>query len=137
MCRVRVSGPSSPFLAAGTALALGQAAEARESRDEAEVVMRLYTNMFQASAPGMFGPDTPIKAVLDRAAANAGEELSDRPVLQARVRNAIGVTYYSLGMLSEAETRMRPALEFFRRELGDQDRRTIMAMNDWAPLYYW
>jgi tetratricopeptide (TPR) repeat protein len=93
--------------------------EARTSAGITEEINRFLTeDLLAAAQPEVLGKDVTIRAALDIAARRIDKAFSDRPAIEAAVRQTIGETYQSLGLLSEAESQERRALELRRRVLG-------------------
>ncbi len=70
----------------------------------------------------------------DRAIATARSEFRDQPLIRADLLGAIGSTMLDLGLRDKAASALAEALEIRRRELGDNDRRTISAITMLATL---
>jgi tetratricopeptide (TPR) repeat protein len=73
--------------------------------------------------------------ILGRAARTAGERFQDRPRIYARLRDAIGETYGSLGMFRQAEEQLEEALNVRRRTSGDGSPETLLSMKHLSFLY--
>jgi non-specific serine/threonine protein kinase/serine/threonine-protein kinase len=76
-----------------------------------------------------------VREALDAAAAKAGEQFANEPLLEAAVRQTIGETYRSLGELALAVPQADRAVELFERTLGRDDTRTLRAVSMQATLY--
>lgn len=97
----------------------------RRPRPAEEIDAALAT--FDRIAADVHGVDV-ARRVLDefvlRRAADALEpRFADQPLVQAQIRAAIGTTYRTLGLYTEAEPHLRAALELRRRELGESHER--------------
>lgn len=73
--------------------------------------------------------------LLQQGAAKIDNELADQPLIQARLRHALGEAYQSLGYYEDAETHLLQAIDTFRTALGDQHAKTLHCMVALADLY--
>jgi serine/threonine protein kinase/tetratricopeptide (TPR) repeat protein len=73
--------------------------------------------------------------VLKRALAAAETRFSTQPTLQARLKLSIGVTYFALGMMDQAEAALLAARELYERSLGSEAMPTMEAANALANVY--
>jgi len=98
------------------------AVEAREqadrAREQAVATVEFLQRMLGAVDPNANGRDVTVREVLDAAAARLDAELAAQPLVQAGLRETIGQTYLSLGLLDEAEVQLRRALEQRLQLLG-------------------
>jgi len=119
----------------GAGVALWQASVARSARDRAETardetaraltqsqaVTAFLVGLFEESDP----QESPVDDVTARDLLRRGigriEGLSDQPLVQARVLEAVGRVYRSLGQLDEARTLLERALANRRAALGHED----------------
>jgi len=87
---------------------------ARE-RDKAERAASFLTEMITLTDPyfGIRG-DVPIWRLLDRASQRAAQELGDFPQLEANLRETIGISYSSLGLIEKADAELQRAVELQR-----------------------
>lgn len=108
---------------------------ARE-RDKVQRINDFLKSMLSAADPTQFGPDVPIREVLDAAAQRVESELSDDPVIEATVRDTIGQTYLQLGMYEPAETHLVKALELRREHLGPIHPSTLNSTANVAALRF-
>jgi len=106
-------------LLAGTVLATTGLVRAREDRDLARREERrarairdfLVDRMLQAASPSRGrGPDTPVRAVLDAAAAEVEEALRDEPGLRCAIHTTLSQSYSILGLYRESEEHADRAL---------------------------
>jgi eukaryotic-like serine/threonine-protein kinase len=103
-----------------------QAAIASEQRREAEAalatsdtVSRFLRSILIAADPREVGQDVTMRDALDQAALRIEEELGDSPIVEMRVREAIGSTYRTLAMHTQAEIHLIRAQELARQMLGE------------------
>ena len=72
------------------------------------------------------------ESVLGRAAARIDQQFTDQPETEAALRLAVGDTYRALGLYAQARPQLERALEVRRRNLGDDEQRTLEAMRSLA-----
>ena len=106
---------------------------ALQARDEANAVTEFLTGMLSAADPGRQGRDVLVRDALDKAAATI-TDLGPRPLLEARVRMAIGRTYEGLGAYGEAEGQYQRSAAIRTPLLGTRARDVIEARVAMAGL---
>jgi non-specific serine/threonine protein kinase/serine/threonine-protein kinase len=79
--------------------------------------------------------DVTLRAVLDRAARKIAGRFPQQPLVEAEIRQVIGLAYNSLGNQPEARRHLERCYELRQRELGDEHDATRMAMNNLAGVY--
>ena len=124
-------------LAIGLGLALVQARRAFAARDDAQAVVAFLEEALARANLDTGGPNVMVRELLDQSAAKVGQGFAGKPLVEARLRAVIGVSYQSLGLYDKAELHSQAAFEIYRRELGMRDRRTLKTMNDLAPVGFW
>jgi eukaryotic-like serine/threonine-protein kinase len=130
-------------LLAGIAAATSMAVRARRAEAEAEAVNDfLQTDLLeQAGASAQAGPNAnpdphlEVRTALDRAAARIPGRFEKQPLVEASIRQTIGITYQDLGLISEAQQQLERALAIRERMLGDNDPATWKSMDSLATLY--
>ena len=105
-----------------------EAATARTSARQAEMINAFLRSMLATANPYEQGRDVTMIEVLDRAAARVGAELSDEPAVEAAVRRTIGNTYRSLGAYGKAEKHLQAAVAIHQQDYT----RNELATNDFA-----
>ena len=90
---------------------------ALQARDEADAVTAFLTSTLSAPDPLNQGRDVLVRDALDRAADNA-TTLAPRPLLEARVRHAIGRTYEGLGDYTKADSQYQRSADIRISRLG-------------------
>lgn len=98
------------------------------ARDEAQAVTYFLIDMLRAIEPQARGADVSVREVLDRAETTVGEKFVGRPLVEARVRYAMAVSYAGLDLFDKAQTHMAEAAALFQRQKGERDRETLMAL---------
>jgi len=115
---------------------VGKASRARGlSEAEAEAVVK----SFDEAMRGVNATDAALRLIdeeiLARAVEKLEEEFAEQPLIDARLRGTIGVTYRRLGLYAAAEPELERALEIRRRALGDEHPGTLSAMSSLGTLY--
>ena len=117
-------------LAGGLAESLRQRSAAHQARDEALVVTDFLSDMLSSVRPHEKGRDVTVRQILDESAASIGTEFSDRPRVRARLQSTLGTAYLALGETDEAIAFQEEVVAFRRREQGNKDKETIIALCD-------
>ncbi len=107
--------------------------KAEEEKALAEAVYEFMHHTLTAFEPGRH--EVTLREVLDGAAKTIDSEFSDQPLVEAEVRSMIQAMYVKLGEYDLAELHAREMLAIRRRELGDQDPKTLVAMH-WLILVF-
>jgi tetratricopeptide (TPR) repeat protein len=101
---------------------------------DAEVAAALET--FDASVAGVNSTDVALRMIgdeiLGRAEATIADEFGGQPLIEARLRHTMGVTYRALGLYGPAERQLRRAVELRRVQLGDEAPETLISLDDLA-----
>lgn len=85
--------------------------------------------LFETSDPEESkGENVTAREILDRGAERIENELTDQPVVQARLMSSIGWVYQTVGLFDDAERLLRRAIELQRRHLGPEDPETLATM---------
>jgi len=133
-------------LIAGTASSTVFAFRAARERDkavaagaEAKAVLDFLKNDLLAQTgtgeQGKIRPDiTPqanltVRTLLDRAAERIEGKFQGQPLVEATIRETIGIAYSSVDSFNKAEQHLKRALDLRRREQGETARETLSVMN--------
>ncbi|UCD75646.1 MAG: serine/threonine protein kinase, partial [Phycisphaerales bacterium] len=126
-------------------IASAEATRADEEREIAQAVNEFLNNdLLAAVAPSAEqgrGRDVLMREVLDEAsrrieeAAGEGGRFEDKPLVEAAIRETIGVTYVKLGEFRAAEPHLKRARVLRQRELGGEHPATLRSMWNLASLY--
>jgi serine/threonine protein kinase/tetratricopeptide (TPR) repeat protein len=108
---------------------------AEKARNESEAVTDFLAGMLAAADPTALGKDVTVRQVLDQASSSLGEEFSDQPLIEARLRGTIGETYEALGLYGEAEPHLRRALEIQSELQTEEQPERLKAVHNLALLY--
>ena len=139
-------------LAAGTAFSTVFAIRAARERDkaiaagaEAKAVLDFLKNDLLAQAgsdeQGSMRPDIipqpnlTVRKLLDRAAERIAGKFQGQPLVEATIRETIGIAYTSVESLDTAERNLARALDPRRREQGETAPETLSVMNQLHWLY--
>jgi serine/threonine-protein kinase len=95
-------------------------AVARREAETALQVSDFMVDLFRVSDPGeALGSSITAREILDQGAARIPEELSDQPLVQARLLLTIGEVYRNLGLYEQARPLLEQSLELRRAESGE------------------
>jgi serine/threonine protein kinase/tetratricopeptide (TPR) repeat protein len=108
------------------------AAESNERK--AAAINRFLLDMLGSADLREFGREARVAQVLDKAAAGVGTSFSDRPEVEAAVRQILGRTYLSLGMLDQAEPQIQTALQLNRAGPGELSSAVARSFGDLGAL---
>ncbi len=105
--------------------------QARIETETSEQVLSFLLDLFEVSDPSESrGNTVTARELLDKGAQRIQEDLGDQPLIQARLMNAIGLVYRSLGLNQEARPLLEKALDLRRKILGDQHLDVAESMRD-------
>src|SRR5579863_574954 len=130
-------------LVSGIAAATSMAIRATRAQAEARAVSDFLQNdlLAQAGAGSQAGPTIKpdphleVRTALDRAAARISGKFGKQPLVEASIRQTIGITYEDLGLYGEAEQQEESALAIRRRIVGETDPATLKSIDHLAILY--
>jgi non-specific serine/threonine protein kinase/serine/threonine-protein kinase len=125
----------------GTGVGLLRAIQAEErARQEATTatqVSEFLVGLFEVSDPSEARGNTiTAREVLDKGAEEIDQELQDQPLVRARMMDAIGRVYRSLGLYDKAVPLLEESLEMRRDILGEENPETSESLNNLAELYH-
>jgi serine/threonine protein kinase len=114
--------------------------QVKRSEAQAEAVLHFFQNkVLSAARPkgeeGGLGSDATIRAALDRAEPSIATSFANEPLVEASIRNTLGVSYWYLGDNEAALRQQERALALRRQVLGRDHLETVGAMNDVAIIY--
>jgi serine/threonine protein kinase/tetratricopeptide (TPR) repeat protein len=116
-----------------TMFAIGQS----RARAEAQAVADFLKNDVLASVDPekAKGREITVRYILDAAAEKIDKKLEGMPLVEASIRQTLGITYYSLGKYKSAETHLERARQIRRERLGDEDPDTLDSMGELGWCY--
>ena len=113
------------------AAAESRARQAAESNArKADAINSFLRDMLGAANVRELGREAKVAQVLDRAAAGVGKSFVDRPEVEAAVRQILGRTYVSLGMLDPADVQIRSAMDLHRKLHGEETLEYARGLSD-------
>ncbi len=95
---------------------------AERERSAAQTTADFLAGLFRAASPQESRPDLLARDLLMSASKRIETELSGQPQVEARLQNAIGQAFWSLGLHEEGESRIRRALALMRQAAPDDPR---------------
>jgi serine/threonine protein kinase/tetratricopeptide (TPR) repeat protein len=132
-------------LVVGLLLALLGFADARRASRRAntaaarsEQVAEFLKAMLQGVGPSVaLGRDTTLlREILDKTAARLAQDLKDQPLVEADLRNTLGLVYEELGQYTQAEAMHRQALALQRKLLGNDNVELAGTLGDLSTVLY-
>ena len=128
-------------LVMGTTVAVRQATIANRERQRAEQalaqskeVTEFLVRLFRTPAPaGASRDEVTVRDLLAAGVARA-EQLSEQPVVQAQMLDALGRATEQIGRLEDAERMLRRALELRRAQYGDDNQSVASTMLNLAGI---
>jgi len=90
---------------------------------------------YQVSAGAKPDPDLKVRTALDRAAAHIEGKFDHLPLVEASVRQSIGMAYRDLGVYPEAQRQIERAIDIRRRNLGEANPDTLISLRSLAAIY--
>jgi len=122
----------------GSTVGLVRARRAEETAKREAAVARRVTDfmvdLFRVSSPGeALGNTITAREILDRGAERIDSELTEDPVVRARLLGVMGSVYHGLGLLPRAKELLERAIEDQRRA-GDPDGRLTPLLLDLSHL---
>jgi eukaryotic-like serine/threonine-protein kinase len=110
--------------------------QAREQAAIAETLNRFLNEdlLSQADAQEDVGGELTMRALLDRASAQAETRFADQPRVEAALQATLARAYRNLGRFDRAEPHALRAFELHFHELGEAHPDTLQAMSDLAMI---
>ncbi len=114
--------------------------KARQSEAEARAVLQFFQDKVLAAArpegkAGGLGSNTTIRAAVDAAESHVAASFADQPLVEASVRDSLGMTYLYLGEPATASRQHARALDLRKAHLGPDDPRTLTSMMNLGVAY--
>ena len=103
--------------------------EAKRSNTETKAVIDFLVNdMLDAGSPDRWrGRTLTVDEVITNAEKKIDKTFAAQPLVEARIRMAIGDARYGLAQAAQAQHHFRRARDLFTEHLGPEDRQTLMA----------
>ncbi len=114
-----------------------QLRQARRSEARSQAVLKFFQDkVLSAARPkgqeGGLSRDATVREALDRAEPEIAAAFAGEPLVEASIRNTLGVSYWYLGDQEKALEQQERAVAIRRQELGPEHPETVGAMNDLA-----
>ncbi len=109
--------------------------ESQEARSQAEAVSTFLVEAFRKPDPAEDGEKVTVAAVLDQAALKLGDEFAGSPRIRGVLLNALGATYFGLGLYDRAARVLERAVAVRGEVLGLDDPDTLITRSDLALAY--
>ena len=119
-----------------TLSALNSKRLAEDSAHRTERVLDLLVRSFRSPDPTIDGRDVKMVDVLIKAASDLEEDLTEDPLLKAKLLHAIGESMQSLGIYDQGVRVHKSALQIRMRELGEEHPDTMASMANLAALHF-
>jgi tetratricopeptide (TPR) repeat protein len=115
-------------------------AEAEEARTQAKIAETvnefLNEDLLASVSPDRAGVDVTVRQVVEEAAKRVGDgRFEAMPLVEASIRETLGITLRELGVYGDATPHAERAVEIRRAALGDEDPNTLVSMANLALLY--
>lgn len=114
---------------------------AKQAEARAQAVLKFFQDkVLSAVRPkgqeGGLGKDATIRAALDQAEPEIAASFANQPLVEASIRNTLGVSYWYLDANEIALRQQERALELRRQVFGPEHPETVGAMNDVAIILH-
>ncbi len=114
-----------------------QLRQAKRSEARMSAVLKFFEGkVLSAARPkgqeGGLSRDATVREALDHAEPEIATAFAGEPLVEASIRNTLGVSYWYLGDQEKALKQQEHAVALRRQELGPEDPETVGAMNDLA-----
>lgn len=110
--------------------------EANIQRQQTEIVVDYMVNAFRSPDPTLDGRTITVAEVLERALDKVNTDLSEQPIVQAKLLDAIGRSFFGLGLPKESSIAFQNALDILRNALGEEHPDTLMSMSNVANSFH-
>ncbi len=108
----------------------GERDKAVSAEETARQVSTFLVDLFKISDPSEGrGSTVTAREILDRGTAKVSRDLSNQPVVQARLMDTLGQVYVSLGMYEQARPLLEQALSTRRKLLGEDNVETATSLD--------
>jgi serine/threonine protein kinase len=113
---------------------------AEKSEADAKTVLEFFQNkVLSAARPkdqeGGLGTDATLRQAVDKAKKDIGDSFKDRPLVEASIRDTLGLTYWYLGEAALAIEQHKRALALHEAELGPDHPGTLSSRENLANAY--
>ena len=108
---------------------------ALDAEAQSEAVTSFLSKTLSSVDPSEQGRDVTVRQILDASAGSIGEEFSDQPLVEARLRHTIGRTYLGLGVFDAASEQLERAKDIRLQRLGLEHTDTLATLTELAEVY--
>ena len=116
-------------------LAAGRLIESENARKDSEAISKFLTEVFQSPDPARDGRTITVAETLSNAAVKLDAELTNQRARRAKLKAAIGTTYFALGLYREAIQLQEQVRDYYRAVSGTEHSDTLNAMHRLAISY--
>jgi tetratricopeptide (TPR) repeat protein len=109
--------------------------ESKESREQAEAVSKFLVDAFRRPDPSQDGRELKVVELLTTAAAKLDTEFAASPRIKGELLNALGETFYGLGLPAQAAEMLEKARAVRQTSLGPDHPNTLASQNNLAAAY--
>jgi serine/threonine protein kinase len=136
--RLAAANEAKAIRAAQAELNARLAAQQSEA-DTEDVLGFIESRLFAAFRPertaGGLGREASLREAVERSLPFVAESFSDRPLVEARLRMTLAISYSHLGEAEQAELHCKRARDLYTAELGPHHAKTLSALNNLAICY--
>ncbi len=127
-------------MAVGTGVSTWQMFRARRAESEMRAVLEFVENRVLAAArpegrPGGLGRAVTLRQAIDAALPAVAQDFAGQPLVEARLRQTLGTSYYHLGDPATAAEQYEASRDLYARHRGPGDPDTLQSMNNLANSY--
>ncbi|RPI74353.1 MAG: serine/threonine protein kinase [Ignavibacteriales bacterium] len=105
--------------------------------EKANRIKAFLLDMISAPDPMKDGGEIKVIDVIQKAAGNLSNDLSNQPEIEAEVRTILGTTYQNLGIYDSAITQMNKSLELTKNIFGEKSKETAMGLKNLGLVYHY
>jgi|GEM_PF-1099764 len=138
--KTRIAVEQTGIAETETLKAITEGERAKRSADEALAVLIFFNEKVLAAArpknqEGGLGVDATVRAAIDSAEPQIGPAFHDKPLVEASIRETLGLTYSYLGEPKLAIRQHERSRKMRLDQLGTDDLKTLSSMNNLANAY--
>ncbi len=109
--------------------------QSEEARTQAEAVSKYLVESFRKPDPSQDGKELKVVGLLDQAVAKLDSEFAGSPKIKGELLNALGQTYFGLGLPAKAVEVFTKARAVWEAALGPDDPDTLASRNNVGEAY--
>ncbi len=120
----------------GTAVSTWQMFRARRAESEMRSVLGFVEHrVLSAARPDGLGRTVTLRQAIDAALPAVAQEFAGQPLVEARIRQTLGTSYYQLGDPARAAEQYEASRALYARHRGPGDPDTLLSMSNLANCY--